>query len=95
MTPENADAYDPFELILNVPREEFPHIYLDSGTEDNLINVAREFAQVLFEHDIPFDFMQMPGRHNGAYWVQSLGHIVSIQYEVIRRALGERPASRR
>ncbi len=95
MTPENADAYDPFELILNVPREELPHIYLDSGTEDNLINVAREFAQVLFEHDIPFDFMQMPGRHNGAYWVQSLGHIVSIQYEVIRRALGERPASRR
>ena len=95
LTPENADAYDPFALILNVPREELPHIYLDSGTEDNLINVAREFAQVLFEHDIPFDFMQMPGRHNGAYWVQSLGHIVSIQYEVIRRALGERPASRR
>ena len=95
LTPESADAYDPFELILDVPRDELPHIYLDSGTEDNLINVAREFAQVLFEHDIPFDFMQMPGGHNGAYWVQSLGHIVSIQYEVIRRALGERPASRR
>jgi hypothetical protein len=33
----------------------------------------------------------MPGRHNGDYWVQSLGHIVAIQYEVMRRALGERP----
>ena len=48
LTPESADAYDPFELILDVPQDELPHIYLDSGTEDNLINVAREFAQVLF-----------------------------------------------
>ncbi len=94
VTAEGADAYDPFKLVLQVPHEDLPHIYLDSGTEDNLIRVAREFAQVLFEHDVPFDFMQMPGRHNGDYWIQSLGHIVSIQYEVMRRALGERPVRR-
>ncbi len=91
VTAEQADAYDPFKLILQLPPEELPHIYLDSGTEDGLIAVAREFAQVLFERDVPFDFMQMAGRHNGDYWIQSLGHIVSIQHEVMRRALGERP----
>ena len=90
-TAEGADAYDPFKLVLQVPHEDLPHIYLDSGTEDRLIGDARAFAQVLFENDVPFDFMQMPGRHNGAYWIQSLGHIVSIQHEVMRRALGERP----
>ena len=90
-TPADADAYDPYKLVLQVPHEDLPHIYLDSGTEDGLIRDARAFAQILFENDIPFDFMQMPGRHNGDYWVQSLGHIVAIQYEVMRRALGERP----
>ena len=92
LTAEDADAYDPFELIHQVPRERLPHIYLDSGTEDRLIQPARELAQVLFEKDIPFDFMQMPGAHNSEYWTQSVGHIMSIQYEVMRRALGERPS---
>lgn len=92
VTPADADAYDPFQLIHQVPRDQLPHIYLDSGTEDGLIGVAREFAQVLLINDIPFDFMQMPGAHNGAYWTQSIGHIVSIQYEVMQRALGERPS---
>jgi S-formylglutathione hydrolase FrmB len=91
LTAEEADAFDPFTLIHQVSPEQLPHIYLDAGTEDNLIRVAREFAMVLFENDIPFDFMQMPGAHNGAYWTQSVGHIMSIQYEVMRRALGERP----
>ena len=92
LTAEDADAYDPFKLIHQVPRERLPHIYLDSGTEDRLIQPARELAQVLFEKDIPFDFMQMPGAHNSEYWTQSVGHIMSIQYEVMRRALGERPS---
>ena len=95
VTAEDADAYDPFVLIHQVPSEQLPHIYLDSGTEDRLIQVAREFAQVLFENDIPFDFMQMPGAHNSTYWTQSIGHIMSIQYEVMRRALGERPVRER
>ena len=92
LTAEDADAYDPFTLIHQVSPEQLPHIYLDSGTEDRLIEVAREFALVLFEKDVPFDFMQMPGAHNGTYWTQSIGHIMSVQYEVMRRALGERPS---
>ena len=95
VTAEEADAYDPFKLIHMVPRERLPHIYLDSGTEDGLIRPARELAQVMFDNDIPFDFMQMPGGHNGTYWTQSIGHIMSIQYEVMRRALGERPSRNR
>ena len=94
-TADQANAYDPFNLVLQVPKDELPHIYLDCGTEDRLIGAAREFAQVLFENDIPFDFMQMPGGHNSAYWIQSIGHIMSVQYEVMKRALGQRPYGRR
>ena len=91
VTVEDAARYDPFTLIKTVPVAELPHIYIDCGTEDRLIDGARAFAQVLFERDIPFDFMQMPGAHNPGYWTQALGHSMAIQYEVMQRALGRRP----
>jgi len=91
---EDADAYDPFTLILQVPVDKLPHIYIDCGTEDRLIAGARELAQILLEKNIPFDYMQMPGAHNSAYWIQSVGHIMAAQYEVMQRALGQRPFGR-
>ena len=91
VTVEQAEAYDPFVLINTVPRHRMPHIYLDSGTEDGLIQPARELALILMQKDFPFDLMQMSGEHNTAYWAQSIGHLMTIQYEVMRRALGERP----
>jgi len=90
---EQAEAYDPFTLIQRVPPEQVPHIYLDCGTEDGLIEGAREFAGILLQKNLPFDYMQMAGRHNGAYWTQSVGRIIGVQYEVMRRALGERPVA--
>ena len=89
---EDADAYDPFKLILQVPKEKLPHIYVDCGTEDRLIEAARAFAQILLERDIQFDFMQMPGAHNPDYWIQEIGHLMAVQYEVMQRALGQRPS---
>ena len=54
--------------------------------------VLREYC---VEHDVPFDYMQMQGRHNAAYWIQSIGRISAVQYEVMQRALGQRPSGRR
>jgi len=93
VTAEQADAHDPFTLIRRVPRAQVPHIYIDCGIDDALIRGARELAGILMEMDLPFDYMQMQGEHNGAYWTQSVGRIISVQYEVMRRALGERPVA--
>jgi len=68
-----------------------PHIYIDSGTEDGLIREARELAQILMLNNVPFDYMQSRGRHNSEYWRRSIGHMMAIQYEVMERALGNRP----
>jgi S-formylglutathione hydrolase FrmB len=89
--PEDADAFDPFKLIHQVPKEKMPHVYLDCGTEDRLIAGARALARILEEKNVPFNYMQMAGAHNSAYWTQSIGHIMSVQYEVMARALGRRP----
>ena len=90
-TPEQAEAYDPFTIIYDVPRSQMPHIYMDSGTDDGLISLARELAQILMTNDVPFDYMQTRGGHNSEYWRRSIGHMMTIQHEVMRRALGNRP----
>jgi hypothetical protein len=92
-TAEQADAYDPFVLIERVPPDQVPHIYIDCGIEDGLIDGARELAGILMQKNLPFDYMQAAGRHNGEYWTRSIGRIIGVQYEVMRRALGERPVA--
>ena len=90
-TAEQAEAYDPFAIIYEVPRSQMPHIYMDSGTEDGLVQVAREMAQLLMLNNVPFDYMQNHGTHNSEYWRRSIGHMMTIQNEVMQRALGKRP----
>lgn len=90
-TAEQADAYDPFAIIYEVPRSQMPHIYMDAGTEDGLVQEAREMAALLMLNDVPFDYMQSRGRHNSEYWRRSIGHMMTIQNEVMQRALGKRP----
>ena len=91
VTAEQAEAYDPFAIIYEVPRSQMPHIYMDSGTEDGLVQVAREMAQLLMLNNVPFDYMQDHGSHNSEYWRRSIGHMMTIQNEVMQRALGKRP----
>lgn len=90
-TVDQAKSYDPFEIIYNVPKSQMPHIYLDSGTEDGLIQEARELVQLLMVNNVPFDYMQSRGQHNSDYWRRSIGHMMTIQHEVMQRALGNRP----
>lgn len=91
LTAEQAEAYDPFSIIYEVPRSQMPHIYMDSGTEDGLVQEAREMAQLLMLNNVPFDYMQSRGSHNSEYWRRSIGHMMTIQNEVMQRALGKRP----
>lgn len=90
-TVEQAEAYDPFELLYRVPKSRLPHIYIDAGTEDGLVAEAREFMQVLLINNVRFDYMQDRGGHNSEYWRRSIGHMMGIQFEVLQRALGNRP----
>lgn len=90
-TAEQAEAYDPFTIIYEVPRSQMPHLYIDAGTEDGLVQEAREMAALLMLNDVPFDYMQSRGSHNSEYWRRSIGHMMSIQNEVMQRALGKRP----
>jgi S-formylglutathione hydrolase FrmB len=85
-----AEAYDPFELILNVPRDSLPHIYLDCGTEDSFLLRNQEFVALMMDHDIAFTYAQSPGEHKPEYWSREISHILAVQYEMIRRSLARK-----
>lgn len=87
LKPEDADAADPFQLVLAVPKDKLPYIYLDCGTEDRLIAASRDFARLLMEHDIPFTFGESAGAHNGQYWAREIGTSMAVQYAILRRNL--------
>jgi putative tributyrin esterase len=88
-TPEEADAYDPFKLVVAVPKEKLPHIYVDCGTEDGLLKSSQEFVKVLMENKIPFTYAESAGGHNGAYWSREVGHSMAVQYQILRRNLAK------
>ncbi len=86
-TVEECDGYDPFKLVLQVPKDQLPHIYIDCGTEDRLISGARALADVLRENTIPFTYAESPGAHRPPYWSREVGHSMAVQYAIIQRNL--------
>jgi putative tributyrin esterase len=89
--PEDADASDPFKLVLAVPKEKLPHIYVDCGTEDGLVTASRDFVKLLTDNKIPFVYGESAGGHNGPYWTREIGTSMAVQYAVLRRNLAKRP----
>jgi S-formylglutathione hydrolase FrmB len=86
-TVEDCEACDPFKLVLQIPREKLPHIYIDCGTEDRLIQSAQDFVRLLMENKIPFTYAQSGGGHSTPYWEREVGHSMAVQYAIIKRNL--------
>jgi S-formylglutathione hydrolase FrmB len=86
-TAEEADGHDPFKLVLSVPKEKLPHIYVDCGTEDRLLKSNQDFVKVLMDNKVPFTYAESAGGHTGPYWAREVGHSMAVQYHLIRRNL--------
>jgi putative tributyrin esterase len=88
---DNASANDPFQLVLSIPRDKLPHIYIDCGTEDGLIKSNIEFVKLLMDKQIPFTYAQSGGGHNAPYWTREVGHSMAVQFAIMERSLGKTP----
>jgi S-formylglutathione hydrolase FrmB len=88
-TADECAAYDPFQLVLKIPKDKLPHICIDCGTEDRLITSSQDFEKLLQDNKIPFTYAQSPGEHKGPYWAREVGHAMAIQYAIIQRNLAE------
>ncbi len=86
-TPEECAAYDPFALVLKLPREKLPYICFDCGTEDFVYKDNAALATLLLENKIPHTFSQSAGKHDGAYWSREVGLSMAVQYVIMHRQL--------
>jgi putative tributyrin esterase len=84
---EDCDVCDPFQVVLQVPRDQLPHIYLDCGTEDRLVDSSQAFAKLLMEKKIPFTYAQSGGGHSAPYWAREVGLSMAVQYAILQRHL--------
>jgi S-formylglutathione hydrolase FrmB len=83
LTVEDVDKVDPFKLVLQIQKEQLPHIYLDCGLEDWLTDATKEFMQVLLDNDIPFTYSQSAGTHEEDYWGREIQKAMAVQYSVM------------
>lgn len=88
-TVEQATEYDPFHLVLKVPKKDLPHIYVDCGTEDFLLGGCREFAKLLTDHNIPHVYGESSGGHTPAYWSREINTAIAVQYTILQRNLAQ------
>ena len=74
---------DPFELVAKVPRDELPQLYLSIGSEDFLLKENREFVQLLSKLKIPYEYHEVPGKHEWPVWDREIQVILAHQASVI------------
>ena len=85
VTVEDVDNVDPFTLVLDIPKDKLPHIYLDCGYDDFLVKQSQEFAKLLMDNKIPFQFGQSDGKHEEDYWGREVSVSMAVQYAVMLR----------
>lgn len=86
VTAEQADEHDPFQLVLKVPADKLPHLYIDCGTDDFLYNDNRDFVRLLLDKKVPFTWSETPGGHTPAYWSREISFSMAAQYQALRLA---------
>ncbi len=87
LTPADCAAHDPYRLVLTVPRERLPAIFLDCGTDDPFLPQTRELVEILLRNRLPFTYAQSPGDHRREYWQREVGLAITVQSGVFQRAL--------
>ncbi|MCF8226255.1 MAG: hypothetical protein K9J30_10290 [Bacteroidales bacterium] len=84
-TEEQIDRVDPFKLVVELPREKLPHIYIDCGVDDFLYESTVNFMNHMRENKIPFTYSQDEGTHEEDYWGKAVSISMAVQYTIILR----------
>jgi len=58
---------------------------LDCGYDDFLVKQSQEFAKLLMDNKIPFQFGQSDGKHEEDYWGREVSVSMAVQYAVMLR----------
>lgn len=57
-------------LAREIPKDQLPQIWMDSGKADMYLSEARHYHELLLENKVPHAFTLFDGEHNETYWSQ-------------------------
>ena len=63
-----------------------PYLYLDCGTEDQLLPFSRSLADLLLQRKIPHEYRELPGNHNWQYWDAQVREVLRVAAQKIPQA---------
>jgi putative tributyrin esterase len=86
-------AYDLPALARDLPAGKRPHLYIDCGSQDFLLESNRNFVRELARLGIDYEYREVPGKHDFAYWKRNVRHSLSLQLEALARAAAAAPSS--
>jgi len=75
------EAYDLVRLIRDLPEAKRPHIYIDCGAQDFLLDANRAYVAELAKLKVPYEYREVPGGHTFAYWKANVRYSLSRQLE--------------
>ena len=75
---EARAANDLFALAQQADVSRLPYLYVDCGTEDGLLRINREFAALLHERKVVFEYHELPGAHTWDYWDRQIGEFLRV-----------------
>ena len=88
---KEADAIDPFKLVLELAEGDRPDIYIVCGRSDFLFDDFEAFGEHLRENDITHTYRVSDGAHTHEYWGREVRYSMAHQYQVIQRSLKAKP----
>ena len=86
VTAAEAEAHDPFLLVMRVRRSDLPFLQVDCGTADPYLVTAQAFAEMLIDAAVPFQYTQRRGGRDPDYWREAYRYALDVHYEAMRRA---------
>ena len=85
---ETRAANDLRELYSELTPERIaalPYVYVDCGTEDQLLDINRSFVDILTKQKIPHEYRQLPGTHSWTYWDAQVQEVLKIAAQKVRQ----------
>ena len=80
--PQRANE-DPFQLVKRVSVKEMPQLYVAIGSSDFLLEENREFVSLLASLKIPYEYREVPGKHEWPVWDRQIQVVLAMQAPVI------------
>ncbi len=68
-----------------VPARGLPYLYLDCGTEDDLVGPNEAFAALLVEKKIVHEYREVPGVHNWDLWDRQIRDVLKLAAQKLPR----------